>query len=132
MSQENVEIARLIFERFAEGNFAESPVSLASDIVVSWEEPPTAVFCRSQAELATKSRAFFQQWGGFRAEVEAVEALDEDSVLVVTRQLGTGKRSGVEVAMQSWSACLLRDDQVVRREEFFDRADALEAAGLSE
>ena len=34
--------------------------------------------------------------------------------------------------MHSWSACLLRDDQIVRRDEFMDRAEALEAAGLSE
>jgi hypothetical protein len=34
--------------------------------------------------------------------------------------------------MQSWSVSLLRDDQVVRRDEFLDRAEALEAAGLRE
>ena len=132
MSEENVEIARLIFERFAEGNFAETPVSLASDVVVSWEEPPTAVFCRGPAELATKSRAFFQQWGDFRAEVEAVEALDEDSVLVVTRQLGSGKRSGVEIDSRGHAVLTLRGGEVHAFHWYFDRAKALEAAGLSE
>ena len=70
-------------------------------------------------------------WDWFQAELTEYLARGE-RVVVGEAYKGRGKGSGVEVAMQSWSACLLRDDQVVRREEFFDRADALEAAGLSE
>jgi hypothetical protein len=34
--------------------------------------------------------------------------------------------------MQSWSVSLLRDGLIVRRDEFLDRAEAVEAAGLRE
>ncbi len=70
-------------------------------------------------------------WDAF--QVEPTELLVRgDHVVAGEAFKGRGKGSGVEVAMQSWSVSLLRDDQVVRRDEFLDRAEALEAAGLKE
>jgi ketosteroid isomerase-like protein len=70
-------------------------------------------------------------WDPF--QVEPTEFLVRgDHVVAGEAFKGRGKGSGVEVAMQSWSVSLLRDDQVVRRDEFLDRAEALEAAGLRE
>jgi ketosteroid isomerase-like protein len=68
-------------------------------------------------------------WDLFQAEPTEFLARG-DHVVVGEAYKGQGKGSGVEVAMQSWSVSLLRDDQVVRRDEFLDRAEALEAAGL--
>ncbi len=45
---------------------------------------------------------------------------------------GRGDLSGVEVAMEFWSVSRLRDGKVIRRDEYLDRNEALEAAGLSE
>jgi ketosteroid isomerase-like protein len=70
-------------------------------------------------------------WDSFQAELTEFLARG-DQVVVGEAYKGRGKGSGVEVAMQGWSVCLLRDDQIIRREEFLDRAEALEAAGLSE
>jgi ketosteroid isomerase-like protein len=70
-------------------------------------------------------------WDSFQAEPTEFLARG-DHVVVGEAFKGRGKGSGVEVTMQSWSVSLLRDDQIVRRDEFQDRADALEAAGLSE
>ena len=70
-------------------------------------------------------------WDSFQAEPTEFLARG-DHVVVGEAYKGRGKDSGVEVAMQSWSVSLLRDDQVVRRDEFLDRAEALEAAGLRE
>ena len=70
-------------------------------------------------------------WDSFQAE--PTEFLGRgDQVVVGEVYNGRGKGSGVEVAMQGWSVCLLRDDQIVRREEFLDRAEALKVAGLPE
>jgi ketosteroid isomerase-like protein len=70
-------------------------------------------------------------WDSFQAEPTEFLARG-DHVVVGEAFKGRGKDSGVEVTMQSWSVSLLRDDQIVRRDEFQDRAEALEAAGLSE
>ena len=70
-------------------------------------------------------------WDSFQAEPTEFLARG-DHVVVGEAYKGRGKDSGVEVAMQSWSVSLLRDDRIVRRDEFLNRAEALEAAGLSE
>ena len=70
-------------------------------------------------------------WDSFQAEPTEFLARG-DHVVVGEAYKGRGKDSGVEVAMQSWSVSLLRDGKIVRRDEFLDRAEALEAAGLSE
>jgi ketosteroid isomerase-like protein len=69
-------------------------------------------------------------WDLFQAEPTEFLARG-DHVVVGEAYKGQGKGSGVEVAMQSWSVFLLRDGLIVRRDEFLDRAEALEAAGLS-
>ena len=71
-------------------------------------------------------------WDSFQAEPTEFLARGDHVVVVGEAFKGRGKESGVEVTMQSWSVSLLRDDQIVRRDEFQDRAEALEAAGLSE
>jgi ketosteroid isomerase-like protein len=75
--------------------------------------------------------AWLDTWDSFQAEPTEFLARG-DHVVVGEAYKGRGKDSGVEVAMQSWSVSLLRDDKIVRRDEFLDRAEALEAAGLSE
>jgi ketosteroid isomerase-like protein len=80
-------------------------------------------------------RRYFEGWLDTwdPLQEEPTEFLDGgDHVLVGEAHRGRGKRSGVEVAMQLWSVSLLRDGLIVRRDEFLDRAEALEAAGLQE
>ena len=76
-------------------------------------------------------KGWLDTWDSFQAEPTEFLARG-DHVVVGEAFKGRGKDSGVEVAMQSWSVSLLRDDQIVRRDEFLNRAEALEAAGLSE
>jgi ketosteroid isomerase-like protein len=53
-------------------------------------------------------------------------------VLVLSRQTATGKQSGVPIEHEFGDVFTLRDGKVVRFESYWNRADALEAAGLSE
>ena len=66
-----------------------------------------------------------------RFEVE--EALDwDDHVLVVTTNRGKGRASGVPISRQTAQLMTVRDGKIVRQDFFASRAEALEAAGLSE
>jgi len=57
----------------------------------------------------------------------------EDDVIVANqRRQMRGKSSGAGVAWSYWVIFTFRDGKVVRFEWFADRAEALEAAGLSE
>jgi ketosteroid isomerase-like protein len=66
-----------------------------------------------------------------RAHVEFVDA-GGDKVLGHQRQAGRGQRSGADVEVDYWRVITFRDGKILRDEWFTDRAEALEAAGLSE
>jgi ketosteroid isomerase-like protein len=53
-------------------------------------------------------------------------------VLAVVTFRASGKQSGAEVNMEVFQLWTFRDRKVIRGHGFFDRAEALEAAGLSE
>ena len=53
-------------------------------------------------------------------------------VLVLTQQSGRGRESGVPIVIHFFQLWTIRDGRVWRIEYFRHRADALEAAGLSE
>ena len=55
-----------------------------------------------------------------------------DRVLVTVRHRGRGRESGIEVDSSFYLVYSLRNGKVARSDEYADRDDALEAAGLSE
>jgi len=56
----------------------------------------------------------------------------EDSVLAVINFRGRGKASGAEVNIELFQLWTFRDGKIIRGQGFFDREEALEAAGLRE
>jgi ketosteroid isomerase-like protein len=61
------------------------------------------------------------------------EAIDAGDIVVVTiRQHGVGKDTGAEVELLTHGVFSLRNSKIIRAEFFESKADALEAAGLSE
>ena len=133
MPEEPVAVVRRIFDSWSQGDFAASQPLLARDVVVSWGEPPAAdVVCHGPAEVAERFSAFLAQWDGFRAEAEEYIPIGGVGVLVVARQYGVGRQSGVETEALVHIAWVIRGDEVVGVHWFFDRTKALETAGLSE
>jgi len=51
---------------------------------------------------------------------------------VLSRHTARGKQSGVPIEHENGDLFTLRDGKIVRYEAYWNRADALEAAGLSE
>ena len=65
--------------------------------------------------------------------VEPLEANESgDKVFLWVRFSGHGEGSGVPVEMELAHVLTMRDGRVVRTVEYYDREEALEAAGLSE
>ena len=64
--------------------------------------------------------------------VKEVTDLGGDQVLAVIQATMKGKGSEVEVSQTVFSLITLRERLIVRAEESLDRAEALEAAGMSE
>jgi ketosteroid isomerase-like protein len=80
-------------------------------------------------------REFFRHWvGAFEGwAYEVEEVIDAgDAVAVRIHQWGRGKGSGVTVDLRFWEVWIMRDGKAVRVTHGLEKADALEAAGLSE
>jgi ketosteroid isomerase-like protein len=75
----------------------------------------------------------FEHWKGAweKLEVTTEEFVDAgDRVLVTAHHPGRGRGSGIEVDTRLYSVYTLRDGKVIRADEYAERTDALEAAGL--
>ncbi len=130
MSQENMEIVRTAFEQFARGDFsawADFPDDF--EFVTSPELPDAGTY-RGEAALR-----WLTAWVESFEEltVEATEISDAgDKVVVAILQRGRPRESETVVEGRWWQVVTLRGGEVARIESFPERAQALEAAGLSE
>jgi ketosteroid isomerase-like protein len=128
MSQEILERWRLLYSAVSRGDLDGIMEFFHEDVEYLPFEESEAIHGLDAVRLYFEG--WLDTWDSFQAEPTEFLARD-DHVVVGEAFRGRGKDSGVEVTMQSWSASLLRDDRIVRRDEFLNRAEALEAAGLS-
>jgi len=132
MSEENVEVIRDAYERWNRGDFG-----WATLVTPEFEYDAGAAMVGLSGGyrgLEGFVRFLEQFWGQFdEPHAEPQEFIDAgDSVLAVITFEGRGKQSGVDVNMEVFQLWTFRNGKVVRGRGFFDRAEALEAAGLSE
>ena len=135
MSQENVEILRGILSEMARGNFWALGPFLDPEVEWIWAPEFQGIVgekvFRGPEGVEAATREFFEPWE--RYTLEAEEFIDAgDSVIVVSHGRGRSKRGGPDVEHGTAAVWTLRDGKVVRMIGYDDRADALEAAGLSE
>jgi ketosteroid isomerase-like protein len=144
MSEENLELARQMFDLFrnrestADSGFGEADVAKALELFhPDFELDATRVPMpdlngrfRGPAEVAHFWRNWLEVWGSIEFEVELTDA--GDRVFAEVKQRMRGKGSGVEVPLTAWQVITLRDGQISSQAFFLDKAEALEAAGMSE
>jgi uncharacterized protein len=132
MSPENVEIVRGVYDRWSEGDFRASVDLLDRHVVlVLGPEFPDAGTYLGAEGIAAYTRSLLEPWTDFTLEAEEIVAAG-DSVLAAVRQRGVGSTSGVPTELRYFMLWSLRGRKVIRLESFRERAEALEAAGLSE
>ncbi|MBA2764074.1 MAG: nuclear transport factor 2 family protein [Thermoleophilaceae bacterium] len=132
MSQENVEIVRLMYDAWHRGDF-ETSLSYF-DPEVEWIEPPDNPGGRTRHGHEGVAGAV-STWTGvfddYRYEVRELIDLG-DKVLLTAWHSGRGKTSGAPVSEENFCVFTLRDGRIVKQEMFRQRSQALEAVGLSE
>lgn len=85
---------------------------------------------RGRAERIRFQQRWSAEWGDFRFAPEELFDLGDGRVFVRGRTVGTGLTSGAGFD-GDWAVLLsFSDGRIVREQFFFDRAEALEAAGL--
>ncbi len=137
MSEENVEIVRRMFAAFRDGDWAAAfePVdpTIEMDTTRSPLEGLDRVY-KGREEVAGFWREWLEAWGGQQIEdPELIDAGDDKVVLWTTGHQVQGGGSGIEVSIPPYAwVTTLRDGRIVQGTMYMDRAEALEAAGLSE
>ena len=131
MSQKNVDLTRAAYEQFSRGDFTGLFAASTKDFeFVTAAEMPDAGTYRGQ-EARDWILAYVASFDDYTQE--ATEILDAgDSVVVAVLQRGCPRGSDVSVESRWWQVLTFRDDSVTRTQMFSERAQALEAAGLSE
>ena len=130
MSEENVEIVRkaIAYEYDGVGDRREAEAIFDPNVVMNpTDEAPSYGFDAMRSDMERWASAFEELTVTFEEFIDA-----GDQVLVVAHHRGRGRKSGVKVDTRFYEVYTLREGKVSRVDEFYERAEALEAAGLSE
>src|SRR5919109_1341602 len=134
MPQERIELIRSAAEVFDSGDL-ERWLSEFFDPEIEWrtaaEDPDAATHCGRKA-FKRYVQQRMEAFEGLRADNEEYVDAEDGRVFTWVHWTGRGRASGVEADWYLAIIYTLRDGKVVRGEEYFDRAEALEAAGLRE
>ena len=128
MSQENEEIVREAFDAYCRGDY---------DRVAGFHDPHIVVVTVEDGavygndDVLANYERWNEAWEGTETTIEEVIG-HGDRVFLAVRFHARGRASGVEVDTRLYEVYTLRDGKVLRIDEYEHRADALEAAGLSE
>jgi ketosteroid isomerase-like protein len=136
MSQENVDLMRAAYASLEEG--VEAALRKTDEIVAPDIEIRSVG--RVPDETPVRGREAAKAWFArlmrsedFEFRVEPEEFIDAgDAVVVVTRQIARGRASGIEVTNRLVNVWGFRNGKVIWFDAYRTRAEALEAAGLSE
>ena len=134
MSQQNVELVKRAFEHFqAKGDFMEEITrpDFVWDMSMFHGWPEQQIY-----EDLEEARRFIREWSepfdDWQIEVEAVHDVGDDRVLVIVRQRGRSRSTGLPVDMVLGQLFTLRDGKQTRMQMYSDPAEALRAVGLQE
>jgi len=135
MSEENVELARKATDALNRRDLDAWLAFLSPDVV--WEAlrdvPGLRDVYRGRAEV----RAWIEDlWevaeSGVHTEIEQLTDLGDDRVFMAAVFTARGRGSGVPFELHTWSVVWFAEGLVTRRQVFWTRDEALEAAGLQE
>lgn len=136
MSREAVDLLRRLYQHWERGDF-NTPEFFDPDITHVRISSRTDVPIGDQGEWHGREdmwisiRNYLRSWTDVRTTPERFIDLG-DRVLVLDRQTGFGRRSGVPVEQEVGNLFTVSDGRIVRWEAYWHRSDAIRAAGLEE
>jgi ketosteroid isomerase-like protein len=128
VSEENVEVIRSLYEDWLREDMGLDGLDPEISMVESAVLPGAVSACGIDA-VKRYIESFAKYWEEVRFQPE--EFIDAgDSVVVVARLVGRGKRSGIEVTHRWAYVWTVRGDKALSMVGYADRAGALKAVGL--
>ena len=131
---ENLDLVRSIIACWERGELLPEQWSAWADpeiefVTVGGPEPSSHT---GLTDAGPRIAEFLDVWEYYRVEAEEYRELDGERVLVMTRQSGRGKGSGVEIEQLRATLFHIRGGKVTRRVNYWDRECALADLGLEE
>jgi ketosteroid isomerase-like protein len=133
MSREDAELLKGLLSRFEAGDRLEWREHFDPDVV--WDTSASQLPAAGVYHGHEGVERFFRDWLGTWTDYELAtrEYIDAGSaVVVVFRQTGSGRGSGVRVERDFFAVYELKESKVVRFRLYESKEEALEAAGRSE
>jgi ketosteroid isomerase-like protein len=131
MSRENVEIVRRCVAARDRGDYLAAWSLFDPDVVVDLSVRPDGRVYYGGPDAVKAMQTWVERWDDYSYIAE--DFLDAgDEVVVLFRESGRGKDSGVTTELLGATVWTLREGRVVRMKTYTDRAEALEAVGLRE
>jgi ketosteroid isomerase-like protein len=134
MADEKVEPVREAMDALNRLDVEAFLALLSADVV--WEENPDLPGLREIYRGRAEVRGWFEELlevaESPHIELERITELGDDRVFTENFVSGRGKGSGVPVELRWWGVYWIAEGKIARRQVFWARAEALEAAGLSE
>jgi ketosteroid isomerase-like protein len=132
MPQNNVEVARRAFDNFNRRELAAAVAAFASD--AEWIPYLAALeehTYRGRERIEAMWQEVLRDFPDFRIELMEVVTDRGDTLVVKVEFQGMGRASGADTRTTVFQVVSFRGRKVTRVEGFRDRAEALEAVGLS-
>jgi uncharacterized protein len=132
-SQDNVELVGQAVRAFNEVGMAEAARRFFAPDGVFEEPPeqPTPTVAEGRDAAVRLFEQFEEVWEEHQSEVQGIRAIDDERVLALSVEHFRG-RDGIELAQPCGSVYTLRDGKIVRLQSFWERQNALKAAGLAD
>jgi hypothetical protein len=129
MSQENVELVRSLYQAGDPSRFFDL---LSEDVELDFSAYPVpdSRVVRGKDAAIDWSRRWWGTWDEYVLEATEIIDADDDRVVVLQRERGRGKGSGVQLERRWAVIFTVRMGKVVRFQAFESREEALEAAEL--
>jgi ketosteroid isomerase-like protein len=134
MASANLELVRSIYAAWERGDWSSAEWA-HPEIEFVRADGPDRGESRGLAGMAEYWRDFLSAWEEWRVEVDEYRELDDERVLVLLKNSGRGKSSGLELGQMGTKAANLfhiRGDKVTRLVVYWeDRERALTDLGLA-
>jgi ketosteroid isomerase-like protein len=134
MSQEHLELVRQVVDATNRGDADAFVATLSPD--VEWEDnlfwTEGARTYRGAAEVREWLAQVWEPWESLRMEALEIIAASDGHLLVGFELTASGKESGAETQARFWTVSRIADGKIRTRKAYLDRAEAIQAAGLSE
>ena len=125
MSAESVVIVEESLEHYLRGDYAAALAAFSEDVELVTELERF----RGHEGVVEEATRWEETWEAYRFDVEQLVDAG-DKVVLLYRQFGRGRGSGVEVEECAGWVYTLQDGKIVRVEMLPDQATALRAAGV--